>query len=469
MPATLGQMPVAWHQLKIPGPPPSLTLSDAEQDAATPSERFQRRTIQLLDLYPKPDASPSRARGGIDADAIGQPSSQADRLALIDKASPHALFDLMLTEVSPPTQGQAAKADPSSVAPVTGRVLWQTAANFRRFIAEPAIRRAFELEDGWPQLALNCDPTTDRESVQALKQFHLHLIYWRAPELNPLQRVECFNDQRDQYLARQCVDPVSFLAPRLVEDCLADLDLGPSKATWLPADAAASCTGRRPLGSLLLLPSWDELAAPAFEKLIRSLHQRLSQIATKLLRALTGTTHPPAPWHRHPLLPTAQVAGNLEQLGLRACVAADLLVLAQRLRDLSAPVAGYLRHRSAARRMHCMTLSQPCYSLSLSPMDAQGRSTATARGPLLLGIQLKLFSGIGGAGLVSLPGIPSVRVVRAQGQFSEADWLRRTDFQRRFAAYNSEALSSSPDGQSGELVRAPMHRFRGVATGWSHD
>lgn len=468
MPAALGQMAVAWHQLRIPGPPPGLALSRAEREAASPKQRFQRRTIQQLDLHPRATPSAGRSRDGIEAAASGRSPQQGDRLALIDKASPHALFDLMLTEVSPPTRGRAAKSSPSSVAPVTGRVLWQTAANFRRFIAEPAVRRAFELDNGWLQLALNCDPTADRESVQALKQFHLHLIYWRAPELQQLQKVECFKDQRDPYLARQCLDPISFLAPMLVEDCLADLDLGPSGATWLPADAAATCTGKRPLGSLLLLPSWDQLAAPAFERLISGLNQRLNETASTLLQALTGAEQPPAPWHRHALLPSDQIAANLQQLGLRPGVGADLLVLAQRLHDLSAAVAGYLRHRSAARRMHCMTLNQPCYSLSLSPMDAQGRSTAAAEGPLLLAIQLKLFSGIGGAGLVSLPGIPSVRVVRGQGQFSEADWLRRADFQRRFAAYNSEALSSAPDGRSGELVCAPVRRFRDAATGWSN-
>jgi hypothetical protein len=467
MPAAVGRMPVAWHQLKIPSAPPGLALSPAERAATTPGERFRRRTIQRLEVRPRPNSPSHRPGSPIESKTAGADPERTEQLALIDKVSPHALYDLMLTEVSPPEAGRAPKADAGSVDPITGRILWQSAANFHRFTTMPEIRRAFELDNGWLQLALNCDPTTDRESVQALKSFHLHLIYWRAPELRPLRQAERFADQRDPYLSRQCLDPISFLTPLLLEDCLADLDLEPSGASWLPADAEASCTGCRPLGSLLLLPSWDGLATPAFERLIRALHQRLLETAERLLYAFTGMTRAPAPWHRHRLLPMRQIAANLEPLGLRAEVREALLELAQRLRNLSPPLGAFLRRRSATQRMHCMTLRQPCYSLSLSAMDARGRATTGAQGPLILSIQPKLFSGIGGAGLVSLPGLPSVRVLRAHGQYSESDWMRRAAFQQRFAAYNTQSLIASPQGRGGELLCGPIHHFRGAASGWS--
>lgn len=469
MPAALDQMPVAWHQLRIPGAPPGLALTQAEREATTPSERFRRRTIQCLAVQPRPSAPSLSPRSPLATEAGDDTRARGDQLALIDKAAPHALFDLMLTEVSAPINRQATKSDASQVAPQTGRVLWQTAANFRRFTAMPEIRREFDLDDGWLQLALNYDPTTDRESVQALKHFHLHLIHWRACELRALGEPERYGDQQDPYLARQCLDPISFLTPALLEDCLADLNLEPSGARWLPADAEASCAGWRPLGSLLLLPSWDQLGTPAIERLVRNLHRHLAETAVRLLHALTGATRPPPPWQRHPLLPLDQIAANLDQLGLRAEVRAAVVDLARSLRDLPATLGSFLRHRSATRRMHCMTLNQPCYSLSLSPMDAQGRQTTETLGPLLLSIQLKLFSGIGGAGLLSLPGLPSVRVLRAQGQFTESDWLLRTAFQQRFAAYNSQALIASPEGRSGELRCGPIHDFQGAASGWSSE
>ncbi|MFP4279399.1 MAG: hypothetical protein ACLFQI_05295 [Halochromatium sp.] len=467
MPAEIGHMPVAWHRLRIPGPPPAFALSAQERYGSTPMARFQRRCIQTLTIPRADGGAPGAsakadpgARLGVDPGVSpgadlgarpeagrGQHAPPSDRLALIDKAAPHALFDLMLSEVSSPSAEQPAKADASAVAPATGRVLWQTAANFRRFVASPEIRRAFDLDGGWLQLALNCDPHThDRESVQALKQFHLHLIYWRACELQPLQQVERFADQRDPMLMRQCLDPLSFLGPTLLYERLADL--ARTGITLLPPDPAATCAGQRPLGCLLQIEHWDVLATAAFERYIRSLHRRLAETATLLLQAFTGATQPPAPWQRHRLLPSARIAEQLDQLGLSAASNAGLLALAHGLRDLPDPVAQALRRAAPARRMHCMTLNQPCYSLTLSPMDARGHPSPSSDGPLLLSLQVKLLSGIGGAGLFSFPGIPSVRVLRSQGCFTDADWRQRADFQRRFAAYNRHALHDLATGWS---------------------
>ncbi|MEA3640215.1 MAG: hypothetical protein VBE63_09760 [Lamprobacter sp.] len=535
MPVEIGHMPVAWHQLRIPGPPPAFTLSAEEQQGKTPMARFQRRCIQSLEI-PRADGCAPRAsvradpedRFGVDLGAspganlgarpeagLGQEAAAhpSDRLALIDKAAPHALFDLMLSEVSPASTNHPAKADASAVTPATGRVLWQTAANFRRFVASPEIRRAFDLDGGWLQLALNCDPHThDRESVQALKQFHLHLIYWRACELRPLQQVERLADQCDPMLMRQCLDPLSFLGSALLYERLADLDLenagehigagadnranagsgdrSRTGITLLPPDPAATCAGQRPLGCLLRIAHWDVLATAAFEQFIRRLHRRLAETATLLLQAFTGATQPPAPWQRHRLLPSARIAEQLGQLGLSAESHAGLLALAHGLHDLPDPVAQALRRAAPARRMHCMTLNQPCYSLTLSPMDARGHPSLSRDEPLLLSLQVKLLSGIGGAGLCSFPGIPSVRVLRSQGCFSDADWRQRADFQRRFATYNSHALRTTGTGNSAgngmgnspvngpgsgsdagvgktELKCGPIAQLRDFATGWS--
>ena len=289
MPAEIGRMPVAWHQLRIPGPPPAFTLSAQEQHGNTPMQRFQRRCIQTLEI-PRVDgfapgasarvdlgarlgvdleASPgadlgARPEAGLGQEAAAHPS---DRLALIDKAAPHALFDLMLSEVSPPSAEHPAKADASAVAPATGRVLWQTAANFRRFVTSPEIRRAFDLDGGWLQLALNCDPHThDRESVQALKQFHLHLIYWRACELQPLQQVEPLADQRDPMLMRQCLDPLSFLGPALLYERLADLDLEILASRLALALAIARALASAQVPAITLTPTIARALTPAIAR-----------------------------------------------------------------------------------------------------------------------------------------------------------------------------------------------------------
>lgn len=502
-------MPIAWHQLQIPGPPPELELTWAERTAPTLKERFARRRIQSLDL-------PALLAGASEAPserAGPAPTRASTQLALIDKASPHALFDLMLTEVSPPSAGSPAGADPGTVGTATARVLWQTAANFQRFVSTPAIRREFGLSNGALHLALNCDPfTRDRESVQALKRFHLHLIYWQASELAPLHSPHRLCDQTDRYLARQCVDPLTVVGMRLLDEWLQAVDveldsawLSPANrprgdhgldivdcsfgddalATaaralgghWLHPDAEAVCSGWLPLGALLRLPSWEQLAHPAFEELIRRLHGRIGHIAQALQSALTGSDLSPAAWRRHRLLPLPQIAANLEALGLSAASRTDLLSLASRLRNLSERSMQRLKRAAPAQRQHCMTLNQPCYSLTLAPFPLRpcppdpvrcvdGHSQMAGETPPLLSIQPKLFSGIGGAGLLSLPGLPSVRVVRGQGRFSARDWQRRARFQRAFAGYNSAALSTAAEHCGGPRP-GPIRRFRDGGTGWT--
>jgi hypothetical protein len=484
-------MPIAWHQLRVPGPPAELELTAVERHAPSLTQRFARRTIQELVIAQRPSTN-GRARAEPGRSASADERIPA-RLALIDKASPHALFDLMLCEVTPSRHRRSAASDPGSVAADVARVLWSTAAHFHRFVSDPGIRDAFGLGGGAMHLALNCDPLTrDRESVQALKRFHVHLIYWRAAELAPLQSLPRFGDQTARYLARQCLDPLSFIGPSVLNPpalnplALNPLALNPQAlnaltsaqqhnggdATWLSHDIDAVCAGLLPLGALARLPGWDRLAAPEFEQLIRRLHDRISETAQTMKRAFTGTATSPARWSRHRLLPQSRIGENLDALDLSAESQAQLLALAKGLRDLRPESAQRLQRASPAQRQHCMTLNQPCYSLCLSPFPADASLAVDApvraadAAPPLLSVQLKLFSGIGGAGLLSLPGRPSVRVVRGQGRFSREDWRQRAEFQRRFAAFNTTALQEATNLGIG-LRAGPVHRLQDLGTGWT--
>jgi hypothetical protein len=380
---------------------------------------------------------------------------------LIDKASPHALFDLMVADVSPSLEQLAAQAGPSGVSAPAGRLIWQTAGSFRRFVEDSEVRRRFGLAHGAMNLALNCDPyTRDRESVQALKRFHLHLIYWRAPELGQLQDVGVAGEETDSFTLRQCLDPVSFIAPSLLETCISNTELEAFTARWLGRDDGAVCVGRRPLGALLQLDNWEQLQRPQFEQLVRLLDSRISQLTQTLLSCLTGVAHPPGRWRRHHLLPLNEIDTRLAAADLGPGNRVALLKLAALLRDLRQPVLERLRHGSRRQRMHAMCLNQPSYSLSLGSQSGVAEDDRP-----VLKIQLKLFSGIGGAGLISLPGIPSLRIIRGHGRFSPADWRRRAEFQREFAAFNGVELTRA-DGVGALLRPGPIGALEELQSGW---
>ena len=436
LPAAVRRMPVAWDKLCVPGPPARFALSPAEILAPTPLARFERRLITLLDCA----------------------AGDGDRLALVDKAIPHAQFDLMLSEAS-----ERDKPSPCDVAPITARALWQSGLAFVQFVSRAEVMARFGLADGALHLALNCDPhTRDRESVQASKQFHLHLLYWTAAELAPLADGLERANEHDARTRRQLLDPLTFAGARLVTALLAELDLGLAGARVLPCDDDAVAAGRRPPGALILLPGWQVLAADAFEDLVRRLHRRLEDAAALLRAAFTGVAAVPPPWRRHPLRRTAAVRAALAAFGLPAEVREELALLAALLRDLPPAVLGRLHHGTAAARKHLLTLNAPAYALNLfAPGRNSPGAPVAAAETVYLSVQPRLFSGTGGAGLLTLDGVPSVRIRRGVGRFDEAQWRLRADFQRAFALQGAARLYGLVDGGCG-----PVRRFVDCAQGW---
>jgi hypothetical protein len=434
-------MPVAWHALSVPGPPVGFELDASEAGPGTPSRRFRRRLIAMLDCA----------------------AGAGDRLALVDKAIPHAQFDLMLSEAS-----DRDKPGADDVAPQTGRALWRTGLDFVRHVSRPEIMERYGLGGGTLHLALNCDPNTrDRESVQAAKQFHLHLLYWTADELSPLAdpgRLE----RPMQYgprERRQLLDPLGFVGASALTELLSDMHLGIAGAQLMPMDDGAVIAGTRPMGAVIRLPGWGVLADPAFEDLIRRLHRRIQSAATTLLSACTGESEPPPDWRRHPLLPVPERLAALAGSDLPRL--AGLGALLGVLRDLPGPVVERCRRGNAAMRRHLMTLNPPSYSLNLhAPVLNTPEARLSEATPVYLAIQPKLFSGIGGAGLLWLRGVPSVRIRRGVGRFSVAEWRRRAAFQRGFALEAAASLQSAL-GVPGERAPSGVRRFMDCTRGWA--
>jgi hypothetical protein len=433
-PAGVESLRVAWSALRVPGPPASYALTPDEIGHPEPAVRFARRTVQTLSCV---------APHG------------CDTLALVDKAAPHALNDLMLTEVSP---GPGIKSTALDVSPATGRILWRTGANFVRFCADPEVIRAFGLDGGELRLALNCDPNTwDRESVQAAKQFHLHLLYWTRAELAPLAGAARLGARADPRVRRQALDPVSFLAGRLLTEALAGLEPGIPGSRVLPPDDDAILRGERPFGWVVALPGWEVLETPAFERLVRGVHLGLTGLAARLGETFTGHPEPPPPWTRHPLLPPDRLRERIAALDYSERVRAGLGQLAEVLHDLPPRCARRLARGPAATRMHLMTLNQPSYALALHAASPEWSAC-----PVWLSVQPRLFSGIGGAGLLSLAGVPSVRVLRGQGAFGDDQWRARARFQHAFACFNQARLEGTEPGLK---IRDPS-RFAGPDQGW---
>ena len=439
-PDDVNDMPVAWHQLRVSGPPASYRLTARERDSADLSERFGRRTIMAFDV---------RSNGPV-------AGPQVDRLAFIDKAVPHSQYDLMCAEVS-----AAAKATVRDIGRQTAAAVWRSAYNFVAFVSRPEIQRTYGLEGGQLHLAMNCDPNTrDRESIQASKQFHLHFLYWTRRELAALQRVGRGADVRS-LLERRLVDPLAFVAPAVVAERLATRDLDRSTMRLLPFHPADSIYGRKPMGCLIRLSDWGVVRSPEFVDTIDRIHHCIAETGAQLQQAFTGQTQPPDVWCRYALLPFAVIRDNINRLGFSTRTTAALHHLAGALIDVSPRLMDFMKRHGDARRRH-LVLNNPCYALNLYTPARNSLAAPLIVAPeVYLIIQVKLFSAIGGAGLLCLNEVPCVRIVREQGSFSERLWCQRARFQSDFVSYNYPLIEKTG------AASAPVHyRFGNFETGW---
>lgn len=429
MPTGIEEMPVCWHAMTVPAAPPRLTLNDEELHHPDPAVRFARRTIQII-----------------------QTQGTGERLALIDKALPHAALDMMLSELSQP-----ARSTPCAVSAETGLALWRVARELAHFRRDAHISERFGLAGSRCHLALNLDPhTLDRESVQAGKHFHAHLILFRAEEIAARRAAVPLKDIHDPRLRRQALDPLAFLGAALIYHALHDLSAPPGIELLAP-DPAAVVAGRRPLGCLWHLADWSALDAAAFSGFVRDIERRLTGLAADLLEAFTERRHAPEPWRRWPLLQIKRIQANLDRLDLGPELVHSLMHLARRLRDLPTPVIERLRQGSASTRKHLMCLNQPSWTLSISEADAG----ATSEPELLMRLEARLFSGIGSAGLLGMDGVPSVRICRGHGVTNEASWRARADCQRAFARWVYDKL-----GHLSDIHIEPPRRYLDAGLGW---
>jgi hypothetical protein len=442
-PDDVNDLPVAWHQLRIAGPPASYRLTPRERDSDDLAERFGRRTIMAFDIRSNDPAA----------------VLQADRLAFVDKAVPHSQYDLMCAEVS-----AAAKATVREIGRQTASAIWCSAYNFVAFVSRPEIQRTYGLQGGQLHLALNCDPNTrDRESIQASKQFHLHFLYWTQQELAALRRAERSTDARS-LLQRRLLDPLAFVAPAVLAERLGAFDLDNRAMTLLPFHPADSIHGCKPMGCLIRLSDWAVLKTPEFVYTIDRIHTCIAETSAQLQEAFTGQAQPPGLWHRHALLPPSVIRDNIDRLGFSARTIAALHHLAGALSDVSPNLMDFMKKHGGARRRH-LVLNSPCYALNLyAPMQNSIAEPLIAAKEVYLIIRVKLFSAIGGAGLLCLNETPCVRIVREEGVLSEPLWRQRTRFQSGFVSYNYPLIQQT--AKTSALVE---YRFGDFETGWQAD
>ena len=418
-PAGFEQLQTAWDAIHIPALPAAFTLNAQERGSEQCNQRYRRRTIQTLSI-----AS----------------AKQTDHIAFIDKALPHSQYELMAGEV-----GECPRATVTDIGERALQALLSACERFAAFVSQPDTIARYQLQGGLAHCALNCDPhTLDRESCQAIKHFHLHFIYWTGAELQPLRQAGTpLFQTRSSNQRLRILDPLLSLGSQLLHQRLQQQTLQHPQAELLPLPSPS--TPPTLPGCLIRLPGWQALTHAGMAALLRQIHQTIVDTGNELQLAFTDHSGPPAPWHRHPLLPADTITSRLAALGYSTDATAQLTRLAHSLRTLSPATIERLRQRPARRIRH-LSLIPPAYAINLhAPQPNSIETPLHDSDAVTLIIQPKLFAAVGGAGSVPLAGIPSVHINRGQGHYSEQAWQQRNAFQREFLQFCQPQLAGFSD------------------------
>ncbi|MDH6115673.1 hypothetical protein P3T36_007290 [Kitasatospora sp. MAP12-15] len=258
-------------------------------------------------------------------------AGQVERLAAIDKAFPHALYDLMLLVARDDVLRTHVANTPDAVL----AALLAAARAFADFTHSPAAQRRFGLTGSQLGIGWNHDPTIDRDNGQWWdKRLHLHLNCWTAPvraTVHPVRLAEI----TDATTRRSLIDPVAHLAHRVMADALHTTPLPPGCQLLAPNLTRDAALGL-PIGLKLTLPGWDFLTTAHCRALLRSLHATADAAYRDLATAFTGSADTPPAWTRPRLLASADVHGSLDALPwLSDGARTDLLRLRAALRNLT--------------------------------------------------------------------------------------------------------------------------------------
>lgn len=339
-----------------------------------------------------------------------------ERLAVIDKAFPHSLFDVMLLVARDDIMRTGIGNTPDQVL----AALLQAASAFAGFLSDPAVLRAFGLEGGQVGIAWNHDPTIDRDNGQWWdKRLHLHLNCWPRTVQRTVRPVR-LGDIRDPTARRSLVDPVAYLAHQVMVDALHhftryDVTLPgvtlpgvtrhgvavsgaalPAGCEILGPDPGRDAELLLPVGLKIALPGWRFVTTPQCLQLLRTLHDTASAVYERLRRCFTGSTTGPGPWRRPRLLPAGDVRDNLSRLPwLSPSAAGGLVQLRRTLRDVTDREMRLLQDRpDIANR--CLSLGGLSYNLSFhTPHPATAAHPIADADDLYLVMQFKLVSYVG--------------------------------------------------------------------------
>nr|AEP14313.1 hypothetical protein [Sulfobacillus thermotolerans] len=337
-------------------------------------------------------------------------------LALTTKRFPHAPFDAMIMAF-----GDNEKRSVHDLSTDGLNAVLRSGLAFIEFVQDPAVAVRYKLMEGHCCLIYNFDLTKDRENGMSNKRFHMHLNYW--PSYTTLMKRPTTFANLSSVERVRLFDPLLFAGPGIVRDIIPVDTQVVMPCSWTVDEAIKFGL---PIGSTFeIVGGWRTLQTERFAIWLQQVHESLANAYSNVRRELVQEPFED-PWSRPNLVPPDVRIKRIDAQPLSDDARKLLKYLAIPLQNLNPQLIQYLRSHKKLRIRH-MSLQGLSYSVAFHPLG-WGQDTK-----ILVVVQLRLFTDIGGASLTYFPGFPLIRVQRNEGTLSASEIQTRVQFQTELA------------------------------------
>lgn len=398
------------RKLPVPGYPKP--AEEQREDAGTYEQFLERWQRSFLDIARLEDGS---------------------RLAFSNKTNPHARFDSMLLQVD-----REVRTAVSDLTLPQARFVMDTGHDFVEWISDAAVVERFGLDGGCLHLVFNTDPHTfDRENGMGYtKRFHLHMNYWPREDVEAGRTM--YLGDIDDVQRRRLLDPVTVAAGWMLRE-IAERE-AIFRGHEIFAGSAETEVERKlaPGFKVRLSSGWPALRDPRFLDDLRRFHLAMTSFFEDVQEAFTGQRTPAPPGTRHNLLQRDEIARRIGGLRVSTSTAESLLVLAAVLRNVSERFLRRTESHPAMRKRH-LAMNGLNYSTGLyTPHRNRVNAPVRDANDVWLVIQVKLFSDVGGAGMIYNSEAGVVEIARRARLFTGHEMALRVDFQQQFLDFTRE-------------------------------
>jgi hypothetical protein len=363
-----------------------------------------------------------------------------NELALMDKPSPHGLFEIMILQA-----GAKEKPAIDDLSDEKLDLFLGLAQQFDRFVNSKESINHFGIEGSLPRASFNYDPwTLDRPGIQPITRLHLHLYLIAQNTLQFIrEHRQAYGAIPSVYTRRRLVDPLSFLGTSLVYDLHQHRIRLPNDSVLLQPDDSLTVKEGLPLGLNIYFPKgWYSLTEPSFRVYLRQLHKSLLEAADEVFIAFTGKPAVAPIGTRHELLNRHAIIEHLDRVRwLSEKSRLGLKEMASWLRPASTRLlqASVQRERWA---IHHIILNGLAYTVSFmtdKPIQLGANPSAA-----WLNISVRLFTDVGGAGVFGCAGASSLFLDRGKDTFTDQQMILRWTFQEAFQQLAASTFSKYP-------------------------